>query len=55
VVALKSGTTTLRSASSTAASFNVAATTLPTTGTYTVAIDPSVALTGGLSIRVTNP
>lgn len=36
-------------------SFNLPQKTAPTTGTYTVFIDPKQALTGSLSVRVTNP
>ncbi len=37
------------------ASFNLSMQTLPTTGTYTIVVDPSDANTGGISVSVTNP
>lgn len=46
---------TLTSKSSCAASFNLLMQTLPTTGTYTIKIDPSGANTGNLNVNVTNP
>jgi hypothetical protein len=35
--------------------FNLATQTLPTTGTYTVVIDPSGMATGSINVRVTSP
>ena len=34
--------------------FNLAAQTLPTTGTYTVSVDPAGVNTGGISVRITS-
>jgi hypothetical protein len=44
-------TTTLWSSDS----FNLATQTLPTTGTYTITIDPSQTNTGTMNVQVTNP
>ncbi|MGH9330608.1 MAG: IPT/TIG domain-containing protein, partial [Vicinamibacterales bacterium] len=45
----------LTSSASSAGSFNLAQQTLPTTGTYTVVIDPSIWNTGSITVSVTNP
>jgi hypothetical protein len=37
------------------ASGNISAGTLPTTGTYTVTLNPSSTATGSLNLQVTNP
>ncbi len=47
--------TTLTSSSSSGSSFNLTTQTLPTTGTYTISIDPSGANTGNINIGVTTP
>jgi len=47
--------TTMTTTSSSSASFNLAAQTLPTTGTYTITIDPSQTNTGTMNVQVTNP
>jgi hypothetical protein len=52
---LKPDGTTLTSKTSSAASFNLTTQTLPTTGTYTVLVDPSSANTGSLNVNVTSP
>jgi hypothetical protein len=41
--------------SSSASNFNLAQQTLPTTGTYTIVIDPTKAGTGTITVSVTNP
>jgi YD repeat-containing protein len=46
---------TLTSSISSAAVFDLAQQTLPTTGTYTIAFDPNGTNTGSLSVSVTNP
>jgi hypothetical protein len=49
---------TLAQAGSSAASFNLATTTLPSTpptDTYTVSVDPALINTGTLNISVTSP
>jgi F0F1-type ATP synthase membrane subunit c/vacuolar-type H+-ATPase subunit K len=46
---------TLTTKSSCAADFNLTTQTLPTTGTYTIKIDPSGSNTGNLNVDVTNP
>jgi len=46
---------TLTTKSSCAAAFNLTTQTLPTTGTYTIKVDPSDANTGNLNVNVTNP
>jgi YD repeat-containing protein len=45
----------LTSVVSSAASFNLSTQTLPVSGTYTVLINPVLANTGSISVRVTNP
>jgi hypothetical protein len=52
---LKPDGTVLTSSSSSAASFNLAQQTLPTTGTYTVKVDPNGANTGNITVTVTSP
>ena len=52
---LKPDATVLTSTTSSVASFNLTQQTLPTTGTYTVAVDPPGSNTGGLSVSVTSP
>lgn len=47
--------TQMATATSSAASFNLSTQTLPSTGTYTVSINPSAANTGGLTLTVTTP
>lgn len=49
------GVTVLATASSILSSFNLPAASLPTTGTYTVLVDPTSTNTGTLSLRVTSP
>lgn len=46
---------TLTSAGSSASSFNLSSTTLSTTGTYTIAIDPQLNNVGSITVNVTNP
>ena len=52
---LKPDNSVLTSTSSSAASFNLTQQTLPTTGTYTVQVDPPGVKTGGLNVSVTSP
>jgi YD repeat-containing protein len=52
---LKPDGTQLTTTTSGVSSFNLATQTLPTTGTYTVLIDPASFNTGSLDVRVTNP
>jgi hypothetical protein len=52
---LKPDGSQLTSTTSSASSFNLATQTLPTTGTYTVVIDPAQWHTGSFNIQVTNP
>lgn len=52
---LKPDGSTLYQTSSSASSFNLATQTLPTTGTYTVVIDPDTAKIGSLDVSVTSP
>jgi hypothetical protein len=47
--------TQLTSSTSSLGSFNLAQQTLPTTGTYTVVVDPAGKNTGSLNLSVTNP
>jgi YD repeat-containing protein len=49
------GTTVLASVSSSASSFDLSTVTLPSTGTYTITVDPSGAQTGSLNVSVTSP
>jgi hypothetical protein len=52
---LKPDGTQLTASTSASSSFNLAQQTLPTTGTYTVVIDPSSTNTGAIAVQVTNP
>jgi hypothetical protein len=52
---LKPDGTTLTSTSSSGSSFNLAQQTLPSTGTYTINIDPSGANTGSLKVKPASP
>ncbi len=52
---LKPDGTQLTSSTSSGASFNLATQTLPTTGTYTVLVDPYLGNIGSLTITLTNP
>ncbi len=52
---LKPDNTVLTSTTSSSVSFNLATQTLPTTGTYTVVVDPSGTNTGSLTVSVTSP
>ena len=52
---LDSGGATLTSAGPCITNFNLTTWTLPTTGTYTVKVDPSAASTGTLNVNITNP
>jgi len=52
---LKPDGSLLTSTMSGAASFNLPTQTLPTTGTYTIVVDPSGAAMGALSLTVTSP
>ena len=51
----KSDGTVLTSSTSIFSNFNLAAQTLPATGTYTVFVDPTSAGSGSIKVRVTNP
>jgi hypothetical protein len=52
---LKPDSTQLTSNTSSTASFNLVQQTLPTTGTYTIVIDPSQWNTGSITVAVTTP
>lgn len=52
---LKPDGSQLTSTTSTLSSFNLATQTLPTTGTYTIVVDPTAANTGAVTVSVTNP
>ena len=52
---LKPDGSQLTASTSSSVSFNLQSKTLPTTGTYTIKIDPNSANTGSISINVTNP
>jgi YD repeat-containing protein len=52
---LKPDGSQLTSATSSAASFNLPAQTLPVTGTYTIVVDPGGAGIGSITVNVTNP
>jgi uncharacterized protein YfaS (alpha-2-macroglobulin family) len=52
---LKPDGTTLTSSTSSVANFNLTTQTLPSTGTYTVSIDPSGANVGSMNVRATSP
>jgi hypothetical protein len=47
--------TTMTQFTTSSASFNLTTQTLPATGTYTVAIDPSTTNVGTLNVQVTSP
>jgi hypothetical protein len=49
------GTTVLASSSSTGTNFNLSTVTLPSTGTYTVRIDPAGNNAGSLNVSVSSP
>jgi len=51
----KPDNTSLASASSSSASFNLSPQTLPATATYTIYVDPSAANVGSINVSVTNP
>ncbi|WLG47334.1 Ig-like domain-containing protein [Pseudomonas sp. FP1740] len=51
----KPDNTSLTSTASNSASFNLSPQTLPTTGTYTIYVDPSAANVGSINVSVTNP
>ena len=55
VTLLKPDSTSLTSTFSCTGTFNLSTQTLPTTGTYTISINPSGANTGSVDISVTNP
>ncbi len=52
---LNTDNTTLTSSTSSATSFNLTTQTLPTTGAYTIFIDPTTTNTGALTLQVTTP
>jgi hypothetical protein len=52
---LKPDGTQLTSTTSSASSFNLSTQTLPTTGTYTIVIDPGSTSIGSITVNVTNP
>ncbi len=52
---LNTDNTTLTSSTSSATSFNLTTQTLPTTGAYTILIDPTTTNTGALTLQVTTP
>jgi YD repeat-containing protein len=52
---LKPDGSQLTTTTSSSSSFNLATQTLPTTGTYTISIDPSSVNVGSIGINVTNP
>jgi YD repeat-containing protein len=52
---LKPDGSQLTTSSSSSSSFNLSTQTLPTTGTYTIVIDPTKAGTGTINVSVTNP
>jgi len=52
---LKPDGSQLTSTTSSASSFNLATQTLPTTGTYTISIDPSGTNVGSITVNVTSP
>jgi hypothetical protein len=55
VTLLKPDGTSLTSTFSCGGTFNLSQQTLPTTGTYTIKIDPNGASTGSVNVSVTNP
>jgi hypothetical protein len=52
---MKPDGTQLATVTSSSQTFNVATQTLPTTGTYTIVVDPGTANTGSVNVTVTNP
>lgn len=52
---LRPDDTVMTSTTSLFGTFTLAQQTLPTTGTYSIVVDPSKANTGGLNLSVTNP
>jgi hypothetical protein len=52
---LKPDGSQLTSGTSSSSIFNLATQTLPTTGTYTIVVDPAGVNTGSISVSVTNP
>jgi uncharacterized protein YhfF len=52
---LKPDGTQLTSSTSSASSFNLTTQTLPTTGTYTILVDPAGTNTGSMNVAVTSP
>jgi YD repeat-containing protein len=52
---MKPDGTQLATVTSSSQTFNVATQTLPTTGTYTIVIDPGSTNTGSVNVTVTNP
>jgi len=52
---LKPDGSQLTSSFSSSSSFNLTQQTLPTTGTYTIVIDPSGTNTGSMNVSVTSP
>jgi YD repeat-containing protein len=55
VTLLKPDGSTLTSATSSSSSFDLSTQTLPTTGTYTIRIDPGGTNTGAMNVSVTSP
>jgi hypothetical protein len=55
VTLLKPDGTTLTSASSSSANFNLASSTLPSTGTYSVTVDPAGANVGSITLQLYDP
>lgn len=49
------GGSVMTSGGSSGGKFNLPSQTLPTTGTYTLVIDPGGAATGSIHVRVTSP
>jgi hypothetical protein len=52
---LKPDGSTLTSSTSTSSSFNLSTQTIPTTGTYTIVVDPSGTNTGSVNVSVSTP
>lgn len=52
---LKPDGTQLTSATASSSNFNLAQQTLPTTGTYSVVVDPATTNTGSVNVQVTSP
>jgi hypothetical protein len=55
VTLLKPDGSQLTSSTSSSGSFDLATQTLPTTGTYTIGVDPSSLNTGTMNVSVTSP